>query len=278
MIYHYDLSGHLIAETDNSGNMLKAYVWFANQPLAMIAPDASIYYFHNDHLGTPQKLTDSTGAIVWAADYLPFGQADVSIATVDNNLRFAGQYYDNETGLHYNYHRYYDPSVGRYLTPDPIGLAGGVNLYSYVQNDPVIFSDPLGLWSLSFGFSSMGIDIAIPLYNSNNGYFGSPSFGTSTTLFGVGMQWSFDNPLNEPCSSDDPKNDVPVSAGYGPSKYNFTGSFNQDFSRLGVTYGIGVGLPGFNYSTSMENFAKGLANILEKAVRGLSNDLQDRIK
>ncbi len=145
VIYHYDLSGHLIAETDNTGNMLKAYVWFANQPLAMIAPDASIYYFHNDHLGTPQKLTDSTGAIVWAADYLPFGQADVSIATIDNNLRFAGQYYDEETGLHYNYHRYYDPSIGRYLTPDPIGLAGGVNLYSYVLNNPVNFTDPNGL-------------------------------------------------------------------------------------------------------------------------------------
>ncbi len=68
----------------------------------MIAPDGSIYYFHNDHLGTPQKLTDSTGAIVWSADYLPFGRADVNIATVENNLRFAGQYYDQDTGLHYN--------------------------------------------------------------------------------------------------------------------------------------------------------------------------------
>ncbi len=110
----------------------------------MIAPDASIYYFHKDHLGTPQKLSDSTGAIVWAANYLPFGQADVSIATVDNNLRFAGQYYDQETGLHYNYHRYYDPSIGRYLRADPIGLKGGINLYSYVQNNPVNFIDPTG--------------------------------------------------------------------------------------------------------------------------------------
>ncbi len=146
VIYHYDLSGQLIAETDNSGIMLKAYVWFANQPLAMIAPDGSIYYFHNDHLGTPQKLTDSTGAIVWAADYLPFGQADVSIATIDNNLRFAGQYYDNETGLHYNYHRYYDPKIGRYLRADPIGLAGGINPYTYSLNNPVNNTDTFGLF------------------------------------------------------------------------------------------------------------------------------------
>ncbi len=74
------------------------------------------------------------------------------MATVENNLRFAGQYYDSETGLHYNYHRYYDPSIGRYLTADPIGLAGGINLYSYAQNNPVNFTDPLGLWTFQIGF------------------------------------------------------------------------------------------------------------------------------
>ncbi len=150
VIYHFDLSGQLIAETDSSGNMVKAYVWLSGQPLAMIAPDGSIYYFHNDHLGTPQKLTDSTGALVWSADYLPFGRADVNVETVDNNLRFAGQYYDEETGLHYNRYRYYDPSLGRYLRADPIGLYGGINLYAYVQNDPVNMIDPLGLTGWHF--------------------------------------------------------------------------------------------------------------------------------
>jgi RHS repeat-associated protein len=67
--------------------------------------------------------------------------------SVEINLRFAGQYYDSETGLHYNYHRYYDPSTGRYLTADPIGSAGGINLYNYVGGNPVNMVDPFGLYA-----------------------------------------------------------------------------------------------------------------------------------
>jgi RHS repeat-associated protein len=82
---------------------------------------------------------------------LPFGQADVIVGTVDNNLRFAGQYYDAETGLHYNYHRYYDPKIGRYLRADPIGLAGGFNLYTFVNNNPGRYIDKMGLAPCSGG-------------------------------------------------------------------------------------------------------------------------------
>ncbi|WP_333994300.1 RHS repeat-associated core domain-containing protein [Burkholderia cepacia] len=62
------------------------------------------------------------------------------------NLRFQGQYLDRETGLHYNLFRYYDPDVGRYISPDPIGLVGGVNLYQYANNNPISWIDPLGLF------------------------------------------------------------------------------------------------------------------------------------
>ncbi len=106
---------------------------------------AGWYYFVNDHLGTPHRIVSESGEIVWAAAYLPFGEAQVVRETVANSFRFPGQYFDAETGLHYNWHRYYDPQTGRYLTPDPIGLAGGVNLYAYVEGNPVTLADPYGL-------------------------------------------------------------------------------------------------------------------------------------
>jgi len=104
------------------------------------------YFYHNDHLGTPQKMTAVNGAVVWSATYTSFGEANVEVDTVFNNLRFPGQYYDVETGLHYNYHRYYDPGTGRYVKADPLGLKRGYrHLYSYVQNNPIKQIDINGL-------------------------------------------------------------------------------------------------------------------------------------
>jgi RHS repeat-associated protein len=106
---------------------------------------AALYYYHNDHLGTPQALTNQAGVVVWRATYDPFGKATVTTSTITNNLRYAGQYFDAETGLHYNWNRYYDPKIGRYISSDPIGLAGGLNTYAYVDNNPLRWIDPEGL-------------------------------------------------------------------------------------------------------------------------------------
>ncbi len=155
-IFHYDLSGRLIAETNQTGQMLAEYVYLGDQLLAMIKPGEAVYYFHNDHLGTPQVLTDDSQAVAWKAVYTPFGDAVPSIQTVDNPFRFPGQYYDPETGLHYNYFRYYNPQTGRYITPDPIGLEGGINLFAYTASNPINLIDPVGLtWgsNISYFFS-----------------------------------------------------------------------------------------------------------------------------
>jgi RHS repeat-associated protein len=101
--------------------------------------------YHNDHLGTPRELTDEKGQVVWSARYDVYGRVNqLQAARADNQIRFQGQYEDYEAGLYYNRFRYYDPEIGRYITQDPIGFAGGLNLYAYAQN-PTTWVDPLGL-------------------------------------------------------------------------------------------------------------------------------------
>ena len=102
-------------------------------------------YYHNDHLGTPQKLIGAAGGTLWSSTYSAFGLAQIDVGATVNPRRFSGQHYDSETGLHYNYARYYEPASGRYITSDPVGLAGGLNRFTYVLNDPVNVTDPIGL-------------------------------------------------------------------------------------------------------------------------------------
>jgi RHS repeat-associated protein len=145
--FHHDLQGRLIAETAGDGTPLRDYV-YQNGNLVVIklhGTQAGMYYVISDHLGTPQQIVDSTGTVVWKAAFLPFGKAQILTETITNNIRFPGQYFDAETGLHYNWNRYYDPETSRYLTADPIGLTGGLNLYAYVGGDPVNGIDPWGL-------------------------------------------------------------------------------------------------------------------------------------
>jgi RHS repeat-associated protein len=108
--------------------------------------EAKCEMIHNDHLSTPQKMTDASGVVVWSADYKPFGEATINpSSTTTNNLRFPGQYYDAETGLHYNYMRDYSTVIGRYIEADPIGIKQGENhLFVYVDNNPMNFMDSTG--------------------------------------------------------------------------------------------------------------------------------------
>jgi RHS repeat-associated protein len=111
-----------------------------------------IAFYQCDHLGTPQEITDYEGKMAWSAQYKAWGHAKIAIsaaaykAGIHNPIRFQGQHFDDETGLHYNRHRYYDPDAGRYITSDPIGLLGGINSYQYASN-PTGWIDPLGLRS-----------------------------------------------------------------------------------------------------------------------------------
>lgn len=107
----------------------------------------TVYRYHADPRGAPVRLTAPGGRIAWEAETEAFGRARVLTAEVAQPLRLPGQFADDEFGLalHYNRHRYYDPATGRYITPDPLGIVAGLNLYQYVGNDPVNGADPLGL-------------------------------------------------------------------------------------------------------------------------------------
>jgi RHS repeat-associated protein len=159
-LYHHGDEG-LLAEADGSGQVSTLYGWkpdgnwgtdplfirTAIQPESGGASTVGYAYFHNDHLGTPMRATDKSGRVVWRVALSALGQGSLpSGNAITNNLRFAGQYFDQETGLHQNTRRYYDPEVGRYITSDPIGIAGGWNLYNYADGDPVNRLDPTGEW------------------------------------------------------------------------------------------------------------------------------------
>ncbi len=131
---------------ERRGQSTKTYIHEPEsfRPVAMVQ-DGQVYHYHLDHLGTPRELSDQGGKVVWKARYKTYGNVAVKdVEEVENNLRFQGQYYDEETGLHYNRHRYYDPGAGQFISQDPIGLLGGVNNYQYVPN-PISWVDPLGL-------------------------------------------------------------------------------------------------------------------------------------
>ncbi len=158
-VYHYDSQGRLIAETSQTGQPLRDYIWADDRPVAQIEThrDAAgklhndnIIYLFSDHLNTPRIGMDQASQIIWRNDSVGFGEQAAnddpdgdSNATVVN-LRFPGQYFDGESGLHYNYNRYYDPETGRYITSDPIGLDGGINTYLYAKVNPLVFNDPTG--------------------------------------------------------------------------------------------------------------------------------------
>ncbi|MEW8139734.1 MAG: RHS repeat-associated core domain-containing protein, partial [Candidatus Thiodiazotropha endolucinida] len=101
-------------------------------------------YYQNDHLGTTQQLIQRNGAKAWEGNYRAFGELTTETGTWENRLRFPGQYYDQETNNYYNYFRDYDPSTGRYVQEDPIGLRGGYNTYIYVHDNPLRYIDPTG--------------------------------------------------------------------------------------------------------------------------------------
>lgn len=151
--YHHSIELHQTQDwTEKTYSIYKDPLW---NTVKQSQGFDDVWFYRCDHLGTPQEMSNQTGAIVWKAQYKAWGECKVEQAKPDffenseiisNNIRFQGQYFDGETGLHYNRYRYYSPYVGRFISKDPIGLLGGFNVYSYAPN-PNNWIDPLGLRS-----------------------------------------------------------------------------------------------------------------------------------
>ncbi len=142
----YDEKSHLIGEYTATGIPLVEYIWLGDKPVAAVYESGAttkIYYIVTDVQNTPRRLIDSNGSVVWSWDSTAFGLGS-PVSTITFNLRFPGQYYDATTGQFYNHNRFYNPELGRYMEPDPIGLAGGLNPYIYALNNPVMYVDMTG--------------------------------------------------------------------------------------------------------------------------------------
>lgn len=173
VVYFYDTEGHLLGEYDSTGAAIREYVWLGDTPVAVFMPNPTsaikpplVYYIHTDHLDTPRVVVDKNNNVRWRWMSEPFGvnvpETNPSgLGEFTFNLRFPGQVFDQESGLHDNWFRSYDSSIGRYITSDPIGLSGGINTYSYVGGNPVSDVDPNGLKSKNW------VDNAIDAWKLN---------------------------------------------------------------------------------------------------------------
>lgn len=149
--YHYDISGHLLAETSGY-TPLMTYLWNDGRLMGIVVhqPSRIAYTVEPDQLGSPFQIRNLQGRVVWRwesdayGNTLPNEDTDGDGSKLKLNLRFPGQYYDQESGLHYNWHRYYSPKLARYISADLIGLAGGANQFAYVNGMPTRAIDPTG--------------------------------------------------------------------------------------------------------------------------------------
>ena len=275
-IYHYDKEGRLLSESDANGNAICDYIYLGKNIVGRMdgAPPAStgIYYYHTDPAGTPLAVTGSNGAVVWRGYYEPFGNEYAIQGTIGNDIRFAGNMKDDETGLNYFGARYLDSTLGRFHAPDPVapvdaktGKVNGtilaepqrLNPYAYGLNGPGRYVDEKGSWALAINVGGAVGGIVHPL--GDNIYVGGAVgryFGTSEDGHGIekGSLFSYEhttkslNPLER--SSEDGNyygwTMSLVGASLSISPYKNV----SDFDSRSETYGLQLGAFGVSISTS----------------------------
>jgi len=146
--FHYNQMG-LSAEYDATGNLIAEYHYAPAMDWSTVPQftrqNGQVYFYQNEYRNAPERIIDQAGKVVWQASYSAFGEATISIEEIKNPLRLPGQYFDPESNYHYNFKRYYDPALGRYLREDPLGVQGsGLNFYAYANVNPFRYKDATG--------------------------------------------------------------------------------------------------------------------------------------
>jgi RHS repeat-associated protein len=171
----FDSQGRRIAEyNESTGALIREYIWLGWEPVAVIEGSA-IFHIRTDQIGRPVFATSrafsqsaSPGTVVWSASYSPFGGVTTSTGT-PITARFPGQWFQSESGLHQNWMRDYDPTTGRYLEADPLGLVDGASVYGYVGQNPMRWIDPTGENSVGVGGISPEVGPKVGIGESNAG-------------------------------------------------------------------------------------------------------------
>jgi len=264
--YVVDPTGGLskvLAETDASGNITAYYVYGLGL-LSKITPADQAYYYHYDGIGSTIAITNASGTVVNKYAYDEYGKVLSQTEATSNPFKYVGKYgvMDDGIGLLYMRARYYDYEMRRFISKDPIGFGGGLNVYSYVGNNPINGIDPLGLWSVIFeGY------LPLQLGGWGGGFiFGENPNGRGFVSFrggrGVGGNIALDTNGTStgwnPCDPSGLGLGVYGNAGYGLLTYN-----------AGISAGAGINLMNGNIYSGSNGPSSGLYKIGFSAGAGI---------
>ncbi|MET1080943.1 MAG: RHS repeat-associated core domain-containing protein [Pseudomonas sp.] len=199
VIYYLYSEEGLVAEYDQQGNLKQEYAYdptkpWMSQPLFTRAKRSdtvkwAVSYFGTSHLGAPDVAFEKSGEVTWRAKTQVFGNAVLSSGVIDNELRFPGQYFDEETGLHYNFLRDYDAVLGRYIQADPIGMNGGVNQYNYGNSNSLRYTDPHGTFAFLIPLAWEGATLAYTSYRAYRLYRAISLANQGYSAISGGLEW-----------------------------------------------------------------------------------------